>query len=164
MTSSIHAFAAPVGALVIAALSFGAARSAAAQSTDRAAPPAHFAPMAFLAESCWKGAFPDNVATDEHCFTWVYGKQFLRDKHIVRNGKTPYEGETMYALDVAAKQVSYVYWSSDGNTMRGTVESRRRQSHLPHPLRHSQGSDRDQGSVDAPWARPVSRVAGAESG
>lgn len=80
--------------------------------------------MAFLAGSCWKGTMPDNVATDEHCFTWVYDKQFLRDRHIVRNAKAPYEGETMYSLDVAAKQVAYVYWSSDGNTMRGTVEAR----------------------------------------
>ena len=125
MTSSYarprrHRGALALGCLALAA----AANRAAAQPASSPAAPAHFAPMAFLAESCWKGAFPDNVATDEHCFTWVYGKQFLRDKHIVRNGKTPYEGETMYALDVAAKQVSYIYWSSDGNTMRGAVESR----------------------------------------
>ena len=55
-----------------------------AVSASRAAelqtPVEAFAPMSFLAGSCWKGAFKDRPSvTDEHCFEWVYGGKFLQD-------------------------------------------------------------------------------------
>jgi hypothetical protein len=32
----------------------------------------------------WRGAFPDGKATDERCFSWIYGGKFVRDEHVVR--------------------------------------------------------------------------------
>jgi len=86
-----------------------------------AEPSAHFAPQAFLAGSCWKGAFPDGKRTDEHCYEWIYGGQFLRDKHTVSGGPSVYAGETIYYWDVATKLVHYLYINVAGGHSRGTV-------------------------------------------
>jgi hypothetical protein len=120
MHSPLRSFAAPLCALV---LSLVAPQAVAAQQAPSPTLTT-LNSLAFLAGSCWKGTFPDNTATDEHCFTWMYDKKFLRDRHIVRNGKAPYEGETIYFRDLAARQLAYTYWSSDGDVMRGTVEAR----------------------------------------
>lgn len=115
----------PIATCAFALLAAGAPPSTiTAQAAPSPAPPAPLAPLAFLAGSCWKGTMPDHVASDEHCFTWVFGRQFLRDRHVVRNGRSPYAGETMYTVDGATQQVWYTYWNSDGMTMRGTMESR----------------------------------------
>ena len=81
----------------------------------------HFEPMAFLVGHCWLGQFPGGKITDEHCFEWVYGGKFLRDKHMVRGGPEEYLGETLYAWDAGKKQVAYTYWESDGGVSTGTV-------------------------------------------
>ena len=78
-------------------------------------------PLAFLAGHCWGGPFPDGKATDEHCFEWVYDGRFLRDRHIVRGGKKPYRGETLYYWDATGKAITYVYFNSDGGVSRGTA-------------------------------------------
>jgi hypothetical protein len=80
-------------------------------------------PLAFLAGQCWSGPFPDGKVTDEHCFEWVYDGRFLRDRHIVRGGKKPYRGETLYYWDVAAKAITYIYFNSDGGVSRGTAKA-----------------------------------------
>src|SRR5262245_20833526 len=72
-------------------------------------PSTHWAPQAFLAGSGWKGTFPDGKRTDEHCFEWVYGGQFLRDRHTVKGGEAPYGGETIYYWDAESKLVNYLY-------------------------------------------------------
>ena len=85
-------------------------------------PQAAYRPLEFLAGSCWKGAFPDGKQTDEHCFTWMYGGKFLRDRHVVRGeGHADYLGETIYYWNPAANQVEYLYVESDGGFSRGTV-------------------------------------------
>lgn len=79
-----------------------------------AAPAPELAPFAFLADSCWRAAFPGGRLTDTHCFTWVYGGHFLRDRHVVTGPSEPYRGETLYRPDRAAAAIRYDYYSSDG--------------------------------------------------
>jgi hypothetical protein len=79
-------------------------------------------PLAFLAGSCWKGPFADRNATDEHCYEWMYGGQYLRDRHIVRGDPKPYRGETIYFWDPAEKAVGYIYFNSNGGVSRGTLK------------------------------------------
>ena len=85
-------------------------------------PPVDFSPLAFLVGSCWIGTFPDGKQTDEHCFEWVYDKKFIRDRHVVRGGQ-PYQGETLYGWDPREKQLSFWYFNSDGQVIRGEVEN-----------------------------------------
>ena len=80
-------------------------------------------PLAFLAGQCWSGPFPGGKATDEHCFEWVYGGRFLRDRHIVRGGENPYRGETLYYWDPAGKAIAYIYFNSDGGVSRGNARA-----------------------------------------
>jgi hypothetical protein len=88
-----------------------------------AAPLAGFAPMAFLAGHCWKGAFPGGEVTDEHCFAWLYGGMALRDTHTVRTpGKPDYVGETTYWWDSLAGRIEFVYIENAGGVSRGTLE------------------------------------------
>ena len=96
------------------------AGSALAQTT----PAPSFQPQAFLAGSCWKGTFPDGKRTDEHCFEWVYGGQYLRDRHVVTGGAKPYAGETLYYFDAPSKSVQYLYINVLGGASRGSVLSR----------------------------------------
>jgi hypothetical protein len=80
-----------------------------------------YQPLAFLAEHCWKGAFPGG-RTDEHCFAWIYDGKFLRDRHTVRAaGKPDAMGESIYFWNSAAKQLEYLYIESDGGFSRGPV-------------------------------------------
>ncbi|MFA5939759.1 MAG: hypothetical protein WC809_10435 [Sinimarinibacterium sp.] len=87
-----------------------------------AEPAPHFQPQAFLAGHCWKGSFPDGKRADEHCFEWVYGGKFLRDRHVVSGGS--YGGETIYFWDADAKAVHYLYFNTDGGVSHGSVTAR----------------------------------------
>jgi hypothetical protein len=80
----------------------------------RAAPAPELAPFAFLAGSCWHADFPGGRMADTHCFSWVYGGHFLRDRHVVTGLPEPYRGETLYRWDDAAGAIRYDYYSSDG--------------------------------------------------
>ncbi|HET7845549.1 MAG TPA: hypothetical protein VFL14_15435, partial [Xanthomonadales bacterium] len=96
-----------------------------ATTTAVAAEPAapDYSALGFLVGHCWKGTFPDGKATDEHCFAWLYGRQFIRDVHKVRDesGKVVYEGETTYAWDARKQVVAWRYISAEGLVMDGTV-------------------------------------------
>lgn len=94
-------------------------RSSTAQTLPRAD---QLQPLAFLAGSCWKGTFAGRAVTDEHCFQWVYGGRFLRDRHVVRGDSVPYEGETTYAWDRAQKKIVYWYIALPGFQSEGNVE------------------------------------------
>ena len=91
----------------------------------RAAPaplPSPYEPLAFLIGHCWKGSFPDGAASDEHCFSWIYGGRFVRDEHVVhREGRPDGFGESIYLWDAAARELQYLYIESDGGFSRGTV-------------------------------------------
>jgi len=98
---------------------------AAASGASYAAEPAarDYSALEFLVGHCWQGAFPDGKSTDEHCFTWLYGRQFIRDVHHVRDaaGKVVYEGETTYAWDARRSLIAWRYISVQGLVMDGTV-------------------------------------------
>ena len=81
-----------------------------------------FRPLEFLVGRCWIGTFPDGKQTDEHCFEWVFDHKFIRDRHIVRNGDAPYQGETLYGWNPKEKRLEFWYWNSDGEILRGMVE------------------------------------------
>jgi hypothetical protein len=89
-------------------------------------PPAStpLAALSFLAGHCWKGTFPGKPRTDEHCFEWVYGRVFLRDRHVVHaDGNPDALGETIYYWDSAARQIFYFYFEDGGGYSRGTVKA-----------------------------------------
>ncbi len=77
------------------------------------------APLLALAGSCFAGQFaPD--AVDEHCFSSVYGGQHVRDAHnVTRNGRTVYQGETIYSVE--GDTIAFSYVSSIGGIGRGTA-------------------------------------------
>ena len=81
-----------------------------------------FGTLGSLVGQCWVGTFPDQKQTDEHCFEWVFNGKFIRDRHKVRNGKAPYEGETLYGWNNKAQRVVFWYWNSEGDILQGTVE------------------------------------------
>lgn len=83
---------------------------------------AELRPLQYLVGQCWSAKFPNGTATDTHCFESVYGGAFIRDRHVVRGLKGPYEGETIYAWDPKQKKLVYTYWASDGGTSSGTAE------------------------------------------
>ena len=99
-----------------------------AVAASLAAPGVHAEPapeylsVAYLAGHCWTGTFPDGKQTDEHCFTWVYGGKFVRDRHVVRGAGHPdYLGESIYFWNSGAKQLEYLYIESQGGFSRGVV-------------------------------------------
>jgi hypothetical protein len=58
-------------AVLLAALAAPAATPAGADKVE--VPMSAYQPLAFLVGHCWRGTFPDGRATDEHCFSWIYG-------------------------------------------------------------------------------------------
>jgi hypothetical protein len=90
---------------------------AAAAAAAPALAPA-LAPMAPLVGHCWAAELPGGQR-DVHCFEPMFGGRFVRDRHEVSGGGARYLGETVYGVE--AGQVAYTYWSSDGETMRGTL-------------------------------------------
>jgi len=108
----------------IRATALFAVAALAALGVRAAAEPAPYEPLAFLVGHCWKGSFPGGAATDEHCFSWIYGGKFVRDEHVVhRDGKPDEFGESIYVWDGAARQLQYLYIESAGGFSRGTVAS-----------------------------------------
>jgi hypothetical protein len=88
------------------------------------APPSHYAPLVYLAGSCWQGALAGGKDVDTHCFSWVYAGKFLRDQHTVHGaGHEDYLGETIYFWDAAAQRLQYLYIESAGGSGLGTVEA-----------------------------------------
>ena len=74
----------------------------------------------FLVGSCWRGEIgADRV--DTHCYEHQYAGQFVRDRHAVEGGESPYEGETLYYSEPATGQLGYLYWASSGVVERGQV-------------------------------------------
>src|SRR4051812_19319402 len=108
-----------------------------------------FRPLEFLVGDCWTGAFPDGKQTDQHCFEWAYDRKFIRDRHVVRNGKAPYSGETLYGWGAKEKRLAFWYWNSDGEFLAGTVE------YHPDSIVFLTQYETDKGPIDlrAIWTR-----------
>jgi hypothetical protein len=109
--------------LIVALLGLTASASALPAFSETSPATPQLQPMAFLAGQCWSGPFADGKSTDEHCFEWVYGGRFLRDRHIVRGGEKPYRGETLYYWDAAEQAIAYIYFNSDGGVSRGLAKA-----------------------------------------
>lgn len=101
---------------VIAALALGPAAGGADIAYAE-----HFAPMAFLAGSCWQGPFPDGQKIDSHCFKWFQDGRYLRERNELIGSNPPYGGETTYYWDQTAKKIAYIYLANDGGISTGTV-------------------------------------------
>lgn len=112
----------PARSAALAAVTLLAIASPAAAQAD-AADAARLEPLAFLVGSCWKGTFPDGVATDEHCYEWMLGGEFVRDRHVVLGqGDGPYHGETVFGWDPEAEAIVYWYFNGHGDVATGRVE------------------------------------------
>jgi hypothetical protein len=96
--------------------------AAPALGAQTSAEPSNFRPLEFLIGHCWIGTFPDGKQTDEHCFEWMYGGKFVRDRHIVRGGAEAYEGESTYSWDPKAKRINFAYYNTAGEVTSGYVE------------------------------------------
>jgi hypothetical protein len=86
-------------------------------------PSEHYAPLSFLVGHCWRGTFPDGQTTDEHCFTWIYDGQFVRDRHVLHTaaGAVDGAGESVYLWDAKTGQLQYLYIENEGGYSRGAV-------------------------------------------
>ena len=86
--------------------------------------PSPYAPLDFLSGHCWKGELPGGRGTDTHCFSHIYGQNFVRDTHAVRAKSHPdYLGESIYFWDGTSKKLKYLYVESDGGSSEGIVDS-----------------------------------------
>jgi hypothetical protein len=100
---------------------------------------AELKPLQFLVGSCWTGTFPDGTKTDTHCFEPVYGGLFIRDRHVVRGGKTLYEGETIHAWDPRQKRLVFTYWANNGSISTGFADPQP-SGEIVFPEDHSSGA------------------------
>jgi hypothetical protein len=96
--------------------------------------PDPFKPFEYLVGHCWTGTFPGGKATDTHCYEWMLGRQFIRDRHEVKGDGPPYAGESVYYLDGATKTVKYRYWNSDGGVSDGTFEVEGELTRVPEDI------------------------------
>lgn len=96
-------------------------------------PPSHapeFAPLAFLAGSCWRGPLPAFVrgragsgsGALSHCVEWILNGNALRDTLWVDGATPPVREETTYYWDLETKTLRYIFWSVDGPHSVGTVK------------------------------------------
>ena len=104
--------------LAAAIAAIAAVAPAKAQNT-----PEHFKPFEFLVGHCWTGTFPDGKTKDTHCFDWMLGREFIRDRHTVKGEGPEYKGETVYYLDGKTQTVKHRYWNSDGGLSDGSFKA-----------------------------------------
>jgi len=87
------------------------------------ATPDPYAPLAYLAGHCYSGSMKGGKDIDTHCFSWVYGKHFVRDVHVVKGeGHDDYVGETIYYWDSTDRKLKYLYVENKGGSSAGVVE------------------------------------------
>jgi copper(I)-binding protein len=125
-------------------------RAAWASALARPRPP-RLAAMAFLAGSCWRGAFPDGRRTDTHCFSPIYGGNFLQDHHVVEGAPTPYSGYSLYRYDVMGRSITYQYRASDGSVSGGAA--RPIAGGLSFPAETHRARDGRETTIRSMWTR-----------
>jgi hypothetical protein len=71
----------------------------------------------------WTAPLPNGNLTDTQRFAWMYGKNFIRNPHAVKNakGEVVYEGETVYAWDARNGRIVWWYWNASGGYLEGTA-------------------------------------------
>jgi len=90
-----------------------------------------FAPIAFMAGSCWEGPIPTFVADSlgsgpvnvVHCVEWRIKGTVLTDTLTIPAVDPNAAGETHYWWGPEAKTVRYIYWGSGGQVSTGTMKS-----------------------------------------
>lgn len=107
--------------------------------------------MAFLAGSCWRGAFPDGRKTDTHCFSPIYEGNCLQDHHVVEGAPTPYSGYSLYHYDVMGRSITYQYRASDGSVSGGVARPTR--DGLSFPAETHRAADGRQTTIRSAWTR-----------
>lgn len=140
----------PMKSWIVGLSAFAALAGLTPAFAEELKPTPQLQPMAFLAGQCWSGPFADGKSTDEHCFEWVYGGRFLRDRHIVRGGQKPYRGETLYYWDAAEQAIAYIYFNSDGGVSRGLARADGDTLVFPSERYTSDGATREFGTT---WKR-----------
>jgi hypothetical protein len=93
--------------------------------------PAAFAPLAFMAGSCWDGPLPEfvgqslgvGVQTVTHCLRWRLENQVLTDTLRMEALTPPVRGETNYYWDAETQTLRYIFWSIAGSYSVGTVKT-----------------------------------------
>jgi hypothetical protein len=82
-------------------------------------PDPNLRPLAFLAGSCWRATYPLGHAVDTHCFTWMFGGRFLRERQSVT--QSGFASETIYHWASASRQIQWTNYSSRGSPHSGTA-------------------------------------------
>jgi len=90
-----------------------------------------FAPIAFMAGSCWQGPLPGFVAestgvgerTVTHCVRWRMGGTLMTDTLYLDGLDPPVRGETNYYWDPDSKVLRYIFFSLSGSYSTGTMRA-----------------------------------------
>jgi hypothetical protein len=107
---------------VFAAFLIGTIAAPAAQ-VPASSPKTALAVLAPLVGGEWRAPLPGGQLTDTQHFEWMYDQMFLRSTHHVdsADGKTVYQGETVYGWDARAHQIVWWYWNETGGYLTGTL-------------------------------------------
>jgi hypothetical protein len=75
--------------------------------------------FASLLGHCWQAQLTSRDI-DTHCFSDMWNGSHVRDRHVVtHDGKSVYEGETIYSFD--GKTIVFTYVNSTGGVGGGTA-------------------------------------------
>lgn len=80
-----------------------------------------FAPIAFLADHCWRANFSETMS-DLQCFESLYGGKLIGNTHQVQGSDPLYQGQSIFSWDDANKRVRYHYFTSTGAVSEGYFE------------------------------------------
>ena len=105
-------------AALLAALLIAPAAGAAEPKLD-----AHFAPIAFLVDHCWRADFPGGKLHDVQCFQSMYGGKLVHNTHEV-NSDPPYRGTSVFSWDATNKRIRFHYFTSTGAVSEGYFDQR----------------------------------------
>jgi len=113
----------PSAKLFVAAQFLIAAMVAPQAQAPPSSPKEALAVLAPLVGANWRAPLPGGQLTDTQHFEWMYDQMFIRSPHHVdtADGKTVYQGETIYGWDARAHQIVWWYWNETGGYLTGTV-------------------------------------------
>ncbi|MFZ5608221.1 MAG: hypothetical protein ACOY99_01270 [Pseudomonadota bacterium] len=81
----------------------------------------HLWPLSALGNACWQGTRAEDKATEEHCYSWMLGGEFLRDAYVLKGKDTPdYKGQTIYAQKIPGGAVEFTSLPAVGGIATGT--------------------------------------------
>ena len=115
--------------------------------------PSGFGWFGSLVGMCWVGQFPDGRTEHTQCYTAQFGK-FVRGTASLASVKDGgrqviFEGDSLFVLDEASKQIVYYIWGSDGTHRQLHAQYLGDELHFPVPSR----TDPSQVSHRSVWRR-----------